>query len=105
MVIMTKVAIARAAGSKESPYGNRDKLMVEHCISLHARRAKKAVKAVDSADRPSVLAIGAFSKDGASWSESSQVMRASRKCRRVSPKKVERVMDMVCEIPSGVWAM
>ena len=68
--IVTKVAIAHAPGSKESLYATRDKLLEEHGIAVHARRAKKVVKAVDSAGCVNG-AMGTFSEDGAGWSESS----------------------------------
>ena len=49
MDITTEVESAHAAGSKDSPYSTRDKLWEEHSVTVHAHRAKKVVKAADSA--------------------------------------------------------
>ena len=53
--IMTIVALAQAAGSKGSPYATRDMLLEEHGISVHGRRLKKVVMAVDSDGCANVL--------------------------------------------------
>ena len=67
-----------AAGSKESPYATRDKLLREHCISVHANKAKKAVNAVDSVGCANVLVMGTFSKDGVTLSGNSPATPPSR---------------------------